>query len=136
MTDNQLDVTEDQEDAVLLNKVDSMLHKHRLEQWSLILRADQQIEQRTPISSGVLQQATTAMNELSEVATAENNDNEIPVLTDQIALTIDAWPAQTEISELLYFAFDAALEEAQISLDPAKRLTFIRALRKRLPKNI
>ena len=60
----------------------------------------------------------------------------IPVLTEQVTLVLDEWPSQSEISELLYFAFDAALRETSIHLDPAERLTLIQALGKRLPKNL
>jgi len=125
VTDNQPDIAEELEDELLLGKVDSMLRRHRREQFFLMQSAE-------PVTS-----AEVGLVELSrEEADATTEVDGIPVLTEQVTLVMEAWPSQSEISELLYFAFDAALREASINLDPAKRLMLIQALGKRLPKNL
>lgn len=136
MTDDQPDLSAElEEDELLLGKVDSMLHRHRREQSSLMQSSEQ---------------TTAKLDDPGEMLPAEvgsvkvPQDNEgvspevdgIPVLTEQVTLALDEWPSQSEISELLYFAFDAALRETSIHLDPAERLTLIQALGKRLPKNL
>ncbi|ABI58873.1 MULTISPECIES: hypothetical protein [Nitrosomonas] len=133
MADDQPDITQEPEDEILLNKIDSMLRRHRQEQSSLM----QPVEQIIVSSFDSLEQLPSVSGELpGDIAESAPDIDGIPVLTDQVTLTIDEWPSPTEISELLYFAFDAALREACISLNPAERLTLIQALGKRLPKNI
>lgn len=133
MADDQPDITQEPEDEILLNKVDSMLRRHRQEQSSLM----QSVEQIIASSFDSMEQLPSASGELpGDIAELAPDIDGIPVLTDRVTLTIDEWPSPTEISELLYFAFDAALREACISLNPAERLTLIQALGKRLPKNI
>lgn len=135
MTDNQPDISEDIEDELLLGKVDSMLHRHRREQSSLIRLVEKSGEKQ--IDSEGFQGAEVESAETpSHDAIASPEVDEIPVLVDQVTLVTDEWPEQMEISELLYFAFDAALRETSISLGPAERLTLIQALGKRLPKNL
>ncbi len=125
MTDES-DQSPEQEDEILLDKLDSMLRRHRREYSSLIHAAEQ----------AVSVEALASEVDTSQVDTEPPPDTgEIPVLNEKVTLSIDEWPAQTEISELLYFAFDAAVRETQISLTPAERLTLIQALAKRLPKN-
>ncbi len=138
MTDDQPDISEDLEGELLLGKVDSMLHRHRREQSSLMQMAEKaekpdakQIHSEDSTVAGAESPDTLRCD-----ATAAPEADEIPVLTDQVTLTLDAWPEQTEFSELLYFAFDAALRETSISLSSAERLTLIQALGKRLPKNL
>lgn len=133
--DNPPDISTDLEDSILLNKVDSMLRRHRQEQSPLM----QPVKKRVVTNPPDPMEQPFISDELSgELAEVEPCVDGIPVLTDQVVLTIDIdeWSSQTEISELLYFAFDAALREACISLNPAERLTLIQALRKRLPRNL
>ncbi len=133
MVDDQPSIAQDPEDEILLTKVDAMLRRHRQEQSSLMQSAEAVIV----IDSPVLPEQLSSESEESSTDHSEVTDIDgIPVLSDQVTLAIDEWPSQTEISELLYFAFDAALREACISLNPAERLTLIQALGKRLPKNI
>lgn len=133
MVDDQPSIAQDPEDEILLTKIDAMLRRHRQEQSSLMQSAEAAIV----IDSPVLPEQLSSESEESSIGHSEVTDIDgIPVLTDQVTLAIDEWPSQTEISELLYFAFDAALREACISLNPAERLTLIQALGKRLPKNI
>ncbi|WP_350282955.1 hypothetical protein [Nitrosomonas sp.] len=136
MTDDQPDIfAELEEDTLLLGKVDSMLHRHRREQSSLMQSSEQ-----TAAKLDDPREMLPA--EVGPVEISRDNDDVlteadgIPVLTEQVTLTLDEWPSQSEISELLYFAFDAALRETSIHLDPAERLTLIQALGKRLPKNL
>lgn len=135
VTDNQLDISEDLEDELLLDKVDSMLHRHRREQSSLIQLAEKPDTKQASFEESLVFGAEPAEESQPDAAATPATD-EIPVLTDQVILTMGEWPEQTEISELLYFAFDAALRETSISLNPAERLTLIQALGKRLPKNL
>ncbi|MCE7917883.1 MAG: hypothetical protein DYH16_10215 [Nitrosomonas sp. PRO5] len=136
MTDDQPDLSaEPEEDELLLGKVDSMLHRHRREQSSLMQSSEQTVAkldepgERLPAEVGSVEVPQNDEGVSSEV-------DGIPVLTEQVTLVLDEWPSQSEISELLYFAFDAALRETSIHLDPAERLTLIQALGKRLPKNL
>lgn len=136
VTDDQPDIfAELEEDTLLLGKVDSMLHRHRREQSSLMQSSEQ-----TAAKLDDPREMLPA--EVGPVEISRDNDDVlteadgIPVLTEQVTLTLDEWPSQSEISELLYFAFDAALRETSIHLDPAERLTLIQALGKRLPKNL
>ncbi|MBC6962244.1 MAG: hypothetical protein DWB48_05815 [Nitrosomonas sp.] len=136
MTDDQPDLSaEPEEDELLLGKVDSMLHRHRREQSSL-MQSSEQTAAKLDDSGEIL------LAEVEPVEIPQDNDGRspevdgIPVLTEQVTIVLDEWPSQSEISELLYFAFDAALRETSISLDPAERLTLIQALAKRLPKNL
>lgn len=136
MTDDQPDIfSELEEDTLLLGKVDSMLHRHRREQSSLMQSSEQ-------IAAKLDDPREMLPAEIGPVEISRDNDDtlteddEIPVLTEQVTLTLDEWSSQSEISELLYFAFDAALRETSIHLDPAERLTLIQALGKRLPKNL
>lgn len=135
MTDNQPDIAEELEGELLLGKVDSMLRRHRREQFSLMQSAEPVVsEQRDLVGAP---SAEAGLVELSrEEADATTEVGGIPVLTEQVMLVMEAWPSQSEISELLYFAFDEALREASINLDPAKRLMLVQALGKRLPKNL
>lgn len=135
MTDNQSDIPEDLEDELLLGKVDSMLHRHRREQSSLIQLAEKPGTKQADFEESLVSGAESAEESQRDAAATPAAD-EIPVLTDQVTLAMDEWPEQAEISELLYFAFDAALRETSISLNPAERLTLIQALGKRLPKNL
>lgn len=135
MTDNQPDIPAELEDELLLGKVDSMLRRHRREQSSLMQLAEQAVPEQ--LHSGKAPPSETELAELPrEEVDASIEMDGIPVLTEQVTLVMEEWPSQPEISELLYFAFDAALRETSISLDPAKRLTLIQALGKRLPKNL
>ncbi|QOJ08234.1 hypothetical protein [Nitrosomonas sp. H1_AOB3] len=136
MTDDQPDLSaEPEEDTLLLGKVDSMLHRHRREQSSLMQSSEQTVAklddpgEMLPAEVGSVEVPQNDEGVSSEV-------DGIPVLTEQVTLVLDEWPSQSEISELLYFAFDAALRETSIHLDPAERLTLIQALGKRLPKNL
>ena len=136
MTDDQPDLSaEPEEDTLLLGKVDSMLHRHRREQSSLMQSSEQTVAKLD--DPGEMLPA-----EVGPVEVPQNDEgvsyevDGIPVLTEQVTLVLDEWPSQSEISELLYFAFDAALRETSIHLDPAERLTLIQALGKRLPKNL
>jgi hypothetical protein len=135
--DDQSDTAEDQEDKILLTKVDSMLHRHRREQLSLMQNTHSQVGRVVETLADALEQHSSASAKWAEAITKEvSGVNDIPILTDRVTLTLEEWPSQTEVSELLYYAFDAALKEAQINLNPAERLTLIQALGKRLPKNI
>lgn len=136
MTDDQPDLsTELEEDTLLLGKVDSMLHRHRREQSSLMQSSEQTAAK--PDDPGEMLPAEVGPVEIPQDDEGVSLEVDgIPVLTDQVTLMIDEWPSQSELSELLYFAFDAALREASIHLDPAERLTLIQALGKRLPKNL
>ncbi|MBV6390526.1 MAG: hypothetical protein JNIBNLAF_02247 [Nitrosomonas europaea] len=136
MTDDQPDLSaEPEEDELLLGKVDSMLHRHRREQSSLMQSSEQTVAklddpgEMLPAEVGSVEVPQNDEGVSSEV-------DGIPVLTERVTLVLDEWPSQSEISELLYFAFDAALRETSIHLDPAERLTLIQALGKRLPKNL
>jgi len=136
VTDDQPDLSaEPEEDTLLLGKVDSMLHRHRREQSSLMQSSEQTVAklddpgEMLPAEVGSVEVPQNDEGVSSEV-------DGIPVLTEQVTLVLDEWPSQSEISELLYFAFDAALRETSIHLDPAERLTLIQALGKRLPKNL
>ena len=132
MTDNQPDKSSGQEDQALLNKVDSMLHRHRREHFSLMHETG-----RNAVDESIL--APSPALELKETFPEDTrlplDGDEIPVLTEQVILLVNEWPTQTEISELLYFAFDAALRETHVLLNPAERLTLIQAVAKRLPGN-
>lgn len=133
MPADQPDIAQELEDDILLTKVDAMLHRHRQEQFSLIRPA---AEPAVASTSDAWEQPALESSELPDNSAEAADIDGIPVLTDQVTLTIDEWPSQTEISEWLYYAFDAALREACISLNPAERLILIQALGKRLPKNI
>ncbi|MGG7055019.1 hypothetical protein [Nitrosomonas sp. ANs5] len=131
MTDNQTDKSLEVEDEILLDKLDSMLRRHRRESSSLMRAVE-------PVASGHADAAAflSAPSAPSRAIDGFASDTgKVPVLTDRVTLSINDWPAQSEISELLCFAFDAAIREAQIHLDPAERLTLLQALAKRLPKN-
>lgn len=130
MTDNQLDKCQEPEDGVLLNKLDSMLRKHRRE-YSSIMRATEQTASGKTDAKDISPEFN--LNE-REAALLPGVD-EIPVLSEKVTVAIDNWPAQSDISELLCFAFDAAVREARISLNPSERLTLLQALAKRMPKN-
>lgn len=119
---------ESQEASLLFRRVDSMLHRYRREYPSLV--HDEASSNSTPPSTFLTEQPTT-----ENISTTTDQDN-IPILTEQVTLKLDAWPAQTELPELLYLAFDAALKEVHIRLTPAERLMLIQALVKRLPKNL
>lgn len=135
MADNQPDIPAELEDELLLGKVDSMLRRHRREQSSLMQLAEQVAPEQ--LHSGEAPPYETELVELPwEEVDAPTEVDGIPVLTEQVTLVMEEWPSQPEISELLYFAFDAALRETSINLDPATRLTLIQALGKRLPKNL
>lgn len=136
MTDDQPDLSAElEEDTLLLGKVDSMLHRHRREQSSLMQSSEQTAAK--PDDPGEMLPAEVGPVEIPQDDEGVSLEVDgIPVLTDQVTLMIDEWPSQSELSELLYFAFDAALREASIHLDPAERLTLIQALGKRLPKNL
>lgn len=134
MADDQPDITQDPEDEILLAKVDAMLHRHRQEQSSLMQPVEETIVMDTSVDFP--EQLACEADVLPAGSTEATDIDGIPVLTDRVVLAMDEWPSQTEISELLYFAFNAALREACISLSPAERLTLIQALGKRLPKNI
>lgn len=135
MTDDQPDIyAELEEDALLLGKVDSMLYRHRREQSSLIQSSEQTAVELA--GSGEMLPAEVGSAEISRSDDSALPEDEIPVLTEQVTLALDEWPSQSELSELLCFAFDAALRETSIHLDPAERLTLIQALGKRLPKNL
>ncbi|SDY21352.1 hypothetical protein [Nitrosomonas halophila] len=131
MTDTQPDKSLEVEDEILLDKLDSMLRRHRRESSSLMRAVE-------PAASGHAD-AVAILSDPSDPSQAidgfASDTGQVPVLTDRVTLSINAWPAQSEISELLCFAFDAAIREAQIHLDPAERLTLLQALAKRLPKN-
>lgn len=119
---------ESQEANLLFRRVDSMLHRYRREYPSLV--HDEATSNPTAPSTFPTERPTT------ENIPATTDQDNIPVLTEQVTLKSDAWPAQTELPELLYLAFDAALKEVHIRLTPAERLMLIQALAKRLPKNL
>lgn len=131
MTDNQPDKSLEVEDEILLDKLDSMLRRHRRESSSL-MRAVEPVASSHMDTVAVLSAPPASSQAIDGFAL---DTGQAPVLTDRVALSIDDWPAQSEISELLCVAFDAAIREAQIHLDPAERLTLLQALAKRLPKN-
>jgi hypothetical protein len=131
MTDTHPDKTQELEDEILLDKLDSMLRKHRRE-YSSIMRATEQAAPSQPdAEDGVFPESSLDEREV----VSSSGVDEIPILTEKVTISIDNWPAQTDISELLCFAFDAAVRETQISLNPSERLTLLQALAKRLPKN-
>jgi hypothetical protein len=131
MTDTQPDKSQELEDEILLDKLDSMLRKHRRE-YSSIMRATEQVApSQSDVEDGIFPESCLDGREIVPSSGAD----EIPILTEKVTIAIDSWPAQTDISELLCFAFDAAVRETQISLNPAERLTLLQALAKRLPKN-
>lgn len=132
MTDDQPDKSTEQEDEVLLSKVDSMLHRHRREHFSLIHEKRQDTADESTLTPSP---APELKDTLSEDTRLPLDGDGVPVLTEQVVFLANEWPTQTEISELLYFAFDAALRETHIHLNPAERLTLIQALAKRLPGN-
>ncbi len=134
MTDGRPDESADQEDEVLLIKLDSMLRRHRREHSSFMPPAEQTAANQ-PDSAHTVCAGYKSDDVSPEDTGSPSESDDIPVLTEQVTLSVDEWPARTEISELLYFAFDAALREAHISLNPADRLTLIQTLAKRLPGN-
>ena len=136
MTDDQPDFSAElEEDTLLLGKVDSMLHRHRREQSSLVQLSEPAAA--TQDDPGEILPAEVGFVEISQGNDDISSEVDgIPVLTEQVTLVLDEWSSQSEISELLYLAFDAALRETSIHLDPAERLTLIQALGKRLPKNL
>ncbi|WP_300087966.1 hypothetical protein [uncultured Nitrosomonas sp.] len=136
MTDNQPDIAEELEDELLLGKVDSMLRRHRREQFSLMQSAEPVVSEQRDLVGAPSAEAGLVELSREEADDATTEVGGIPVLTEQVMLVMEAWPSQSEISELLYFAFDEALREASINLDPAKRLMLVQALGKRLPKNL
>ncbi|MDT8363637.1 MAG: hypothetical protein RQ714_03160 [Nitrosomonas sp.] len=117
----------DSEDSALLLRLDVMLQRYQRENPSLIREPEPQGIDNMP--------AIGAMTEQQSALLPSPEASGIPLLTEKIELAEHDWPVQTDISELLCFAFDNAIREAQITLDPVARLTLLRALGKRLPKN-
>ena len=128
MTDSDTEqIAEPDEDSLLL-KLDGMLQRYQRENRSLV---------RQPQSPGngnhAAQEEVIPGQQLSPLPSPESN--EIPLLTEKVELTTNDQFAESGISELLCFAFDHAIREAQIKLDPLARITLLQALAKRLPKN-
>lgn len=129
MTDSDAkQIAESDEDSLLL-KLDAILQRYQHENGSLA-----QKRQPPSAANNVAQKEEVTSEQLSSPSLSLESD-EIPLLIEKVELTTNDWPATNEISELLCFAFDHALREARITLDPLARITLLQALAKRLPKN-
>lgn len=127
MTDSNIQpVAEPKEDAVLL-KLDKMLQRYQQENLALIQKT------QPPGADDSVAEETASGQPFLYLSSPEISD--IPLLTEKVELATYEWPAETRISELLCFAFDRAIRDAQIKLDPLARITLLQALAKRLPKN-
>ena len=130
MTDSDAEqIAESDEDSLLL-KLDVILQRYQHENSSLV-------QKRQPPTAGDDTAPEEAMTgqQLSRPSPPSPETDEIPLLIEKVDLTAHDWPAETGISELLCFAFDHAIRDAQIKLDPLARITLLQALAKRLPKN-
>ncbi len=128
MTDsNAKQIVKPEEDSLLL-KLDMMLQRYQHENVSLVQK------QRPSTESNQAAQDVMFSEQQSPLMSPSESED-IPLLIEKVELTANDWPAETGISDLLCFAFDHAIREAQIKLDPLARITLLQALAKRLPKN-
>ncbi|HNO74041.1 hypothetical protein [Nitrosomonas mobilis] len=128
MTDSDAEQIADPDEDGLLVKLDEVLLRYQHENRSLVQKLQ-------PSSDGnhATQEEVVSKQQSPFLSPAESD--EIPLLIEKVELTTSNWPVETGISELLCFAFDHAIREAQIKLDPLARITLLQALAKRLPKN-
>lgn len=110
------------DDDEILNKVDSLLHKHQIQantpvDLSDVLSSDLDC---TQFSDGTLQQAP------------QSNRNEIPTLTEVVTLHPVTMPEQSECTQSLQQILTAALQEVEIDLNTSDRIALLQALEKRL----
>jgi len=128
MTDSDAEqIAESDEDSLLL-KLDAVLQRYQHENSSLVQK------RQPPGAASNAAQKEVISGQLSSPPLSLESD-EIPLLIEKVELTTNDWPAASGISELLCFAFDHAIRDAQIKLDPLTRITLLQALAKRLPKN-
>ena len=106
----------------ILNKVDSLLHKHHNQSkvpddLRDVILSDLDHPQ---ISDHVLQQAPQSLS------------NEIPTLTEIVILHPVTMPDHSECALTLQQILDAALQEVKIDLNTTDRIALLQALEKRL----
>lgn len=110
------------DDEEILNKVDSLLHKHQSQtntsdDLSDVLSSDLDC---TQISDSTSQQAP------------QSTSNEIPTLTEIVTLHPVTMPEQSECALSLQQILTAALQEVEIDLNTSDRIALLQALEKRL----
>ncbi len=127
MTDSNFQPIAEPEEDNLLLKLDKMLQRYQQDNLALVQKAP------PPDTDADIAVKIIPEEQFSSSFLAETSD--IPLLIEKVELTAHDWPAETKISELLCFAFDHAIRDAQIKLDPLARITLLQALAKRLPKN-
>lgn len=130
MIDNEAKQIAEPDEDSLLRKLDGILQRYQHENSSLV-------QKRQPPSAGddTAQEQAMTGQQLSRPPLPSPENDEIPLLIEKVELATNDWPAASGISELLCFAFDHAVRDAQIKLDPLARITLLQALAKRLPKN-
>jgi len=128
MADSDAEQIVDPDEDSLLLKLDGILQRYQHENRSLVQKL------QPPSDGNHATQKEVMSGQQSPLLSAPESD-EIPLLIEKVELTTNNWPVETGISELLCFAFDHAIREAQIKLDPLARITLLQALAKRLPKN-
>lgn len=110
------------DDEEILNKVNSLLHKHQSQANAPddlcdALSSDLDC---TQITEGTLQQVS------------QSSSNEIPTLTDVVNLHPVTMPEQSECTLSLQQILNAALQEVEIDLSTTDRIALLQALEKRL----
>jgi hypothetical protein len=125
MTDDS-EVPSESNDDALLNKVDAVLLRYRKES-SAVIHPKERVSPFSISSRAVGRQAE---NKSASV------DIVVPTLTEKCLLPSANISVESDISLLLSYAFDAALRETQIHLNPVDRLMLFQALSRRLPKNL
>ncbi len=114
--------SEEFDDTEILNKVDSLLHKHQTQSKALDDLRDAILSDldHPQISDHVLQQAPQSLS------------NEIPTLTEMVILHPVTMPDHAECAVTLQQILDAALQEVNIDLKTTDRIALLQALEKRL----
>lgn len=110
------------DDDEILNKVDSLLHKHQNQAKKLddLRDAKSSDLDDTQIPGGALQQIL------------RSSSNEIPTLTEVVILHPVTMPEQSEYNSSLQQILDAALQEIGIDLNTTDRIALLQALEKHL----
>lgn len=125
MTDDS-EVPSESNDDALLNKVDAVPLRYRKES-SAVIHPKERVSPFSISSRAVGRQAENK---------SASADIVVPTLTEKCLLPSANFSVESDISLLLSYAFDAALRETQIYLNPADRLMLFQALSRRLPKNL
>ena len=114
------DFVQDVDNDEILNKADSLLHKHQA-------NASKDLYDSVVADSDGIKKTGAALQ-----PGVKSSGNNIPMLTEVVILNPVSLPSQSEGASSLQRVVDEALDEVKIQLNSADRVALIQALERRL----